>query len=589
MDIENGSLKWALIEPMKPIKLFYCYAREDKRFRNMLERYLSTMKRSSWVSSWHDGMINAGDDWKQKIDEQIRAADVILLLISPDFMSSDYCYGVEMKRALERHEAKEACVIPIILRPTDWEDAPFYNLQVLPTNGKPLTRWQDRDEAFLDIARGIRKSVKQLLLSQRTQEQWMDEGTRCLHLGRPKEALAAFDHAIEQAPYDLKAYLGKVTALRHLNRYEEAIEVCQQAMSIVPKNILSYIEDDTLSYVGNDIAIATIAVLYEYKGITFQDLNRFEESLIAYDRAIRLIEHGGFYYRKGLALLKLQRYEEALSAFEQAICLNPNDKNTFVYYIEKGAALLDLGRYEEALEACERALTLNPDCGHAHFSKGVLLRKLDRIEEALVAYEQAIQLDPHSTDAYLGKGECLYHLKDYEASLAVFQKAVDLDPNDSNSLCGVGNSLFSLHRNKEALVAFDAAIHLDPHNRYAYLRLADTLQDLGRDLESQVVSERFLADYDDEEKDSFLSIDDPERLLAFCEQKIQDDPQNVTALQLKLVALFKLKQNKEAHLLYIYLLQNYPDLERGVKGPVFKLLRSQIEQSLRDQNNSVTE
>jgi hypothetical protein len=97
MDIDGESLLKPM-EGVQPIRIFYCYAREDKRYRDLLEKYLSTMKRSAWVSSWHDSMINAGEDWERRIDEQIKAANVILLLISPDFMHSNYCYGVDYIR-----------------------------------------------------------------------------------------------------------------------------------------------------------------------------------------------------------------------------------------------------------------------------------------------------------------------------------------------------------------------------------------------------------------------------------------------------------------------------------------------------------
>jgi len=92
----------------------------------------------------------------------LERADIILLLISADFIASDYCYSIEMMRALERHDAGEARVIPIILRPTYWQETPFSKLQVLPTEGKPVMKWRDRDDAFLDIAEGIRKAIEEL-------------------------------------------------------------------------------------------------------------------------------------------------------------------------------------------------------------------------------------------------------------------------------------------------------------------------------------------------------------------------------------------------------------------------------------------
>lgn len=105
----------------------------------------------------------AGEEMAQQIDIYLNKARIILLLISADFMASQYCYGTEMKQALERHERKEANVIPILLRPVLYTDAPFAKLKMLPTNEKPVMLWRDRDSAFLDIARGIESVAQEYL------------------------------------------------------------------------------------------------------------------------------------------------------------------------------------------------------------------------------------------------------------------------------------------------------------------------------------------------------------------------------------------------------------------------------------------
>jgi hypothetical protein len=108
----------------------------------------STTYGSTWASSggrgvihdWHDRKITAGSEWKGQIDQHLNTAGVILLLVSADFVNSDYCYDIEMKRALERHDKGEARVIPVILRPVgSWQDALFGKLQALPKDGKPVT------------------------------------------------------------------------------------------------------------------------------------------------------------------------------------------------------------------------------------------------------------------------------------------------------------------------------------------------------------------------------------------------------------------------------------------------------------------
>ncbi len=120
------------------------------------------LKRQDVIAEWHDRKIGAGTEWKGQIDEHLNSARVILLLVSADFIHSNYCYDVEVKRAIERHKAGEARVIPIILKPCDWQHPPLNDLQALPKDAKPVTKWRNQDEAFADVARGIRAAVAEL-------------------------------------------------------------------------------------------------------------------------------------------------------------------------------------------------------------------------------------------------------------------------------------------------------------------------------------------------------------------------------------------------------------------------------------------
>src|SRR5204863_2324106 len=136
--------------------LFLSYAQEDEALRAQLEKHLRLLQRQGLISTWHDRLILAGSNQAQEIENQLNMASIILLLISADFLASDYCYGIEMQRALERHQRGKARVIPIILRPCDWQTSPFAPRQCLPHDGKAVTVWQNPDEAFLDIVQGLR-------------------------------------------------------------------------------------------------------------------------------------------------------------------------------------------------------------------------------------------------------------------------------------------------------------------------------------------------------------------------------------------------------------------------------------------------
>ncbi|WP_437291456.1 outer membrane protein assembly factor BamB family protein [Sorangium sp. So ce406] len=146
----------------RPIRLFFGYSHRDETLRDELETHLALLKREGLLQSWHDRRIDAGEEWAGQIDRNLDEADVILLLVSADFLASDYCFDKEMKRALDRHDAGQARVIPIILRKTDWQSAPFARLQALPKGARPVTLWQDRDEAWTDVAIGIRCAIEAL-------------------------------------------------------------------------------------------------------------------------------------------------------------------------------------------------------------------------------------------------------------------------------------------------------------------------------------------------------------------------------------------------------------------------------------------
>jgi hypothetical protein len=158
-----------LTQTTQSMKLFFSYAHKDERLRDELAKHLSLLKREGIITTWHDRDITAGTNWAQAIDTNLNDADIILLLISADFLASDYCYDIEMQRAIERHNTQEARVIPIILRPCDWHSAPFGKLQALPKDAKPVTKWDNPDEAFTHIAQGIRNAVAEL--QQRTNTQ----------------------------------------------------------------------------------------------------------------------------------------------------------------------------------------------------------------------------------------------------------------------------------------------------------------------------------------------------------------------------------------------------------------------------------
>jgi hypothetical protein len=142
--------------------IFFSYSHADEELRDQLDVHLAALKRQEIIETWHDRRITAGTDIGSSIDEQLERAAIILCLVSPDFIASDYCYSREMQRALERHEKGEARVIPVILRHCEWEQTPLRNLRGTPRDNRPVVSWADRDEAFNWVARDIRNAVAEM-------------------------------------------------------------------------------------------------------------------------------------------------------------------------------------------------------------------------------------------------------------------------------------------------------------------------------------------------------------------------------------------------------------------------------------------
>ncbi|WP_291426774.1 TIR domain-containing protein, partial [Deinococcus sp.] len=140
---------------IKPVKVFISYSHKDELYRQELENHIRILSRRGLISVWHDRKIGAGRDWEGEIDSNLDTADIVLLLISSDFIASDYCYDKEVDKALDNHDLEKSIVIPVILRSAHLEGSKFMHLQALPTDAKAISSWQDRDEAYTVVARGL--------------------------------------------------------------------------------------------------------------------------------------------------------------------------------------------------------------------------------------------------------------------------------------------------------------------------------------------------------------------------------------------------------------------------------------------------
>jgi hypothetical protein len=366
--------------------VFFSYAHRDKGFRDRLEEHLSNLKYRGLITTWYDREISAGEEWAQQIDIYLNKAHIILLLISASFMASEYCYSIEMRRALERHERHEADVVPILLRPVLYTDAPFAKLQMLPTNGKPIVRWRDRDSAFVDIAYAIERVAQKYLppslaTPPRASEP-PDEETQMqpsAPLSVPKRGHHIFSPAvlIAVATVVVSSILASSLA-SHYSGCPSPGCPPSGSSSLLPVILLGLL-----------LLAGIAAVLW---GVL---------KAIGAIRA-RIGERQAQKVREAAA--KRSYYEETIDAYRRALLLNPSDGNA---YRGMGNALFALERYNEALDAFTRAI----DCDStpaAYAGLGDVFARLKRYSEAVVAYEKAIELDPTVT---LNHGDLMQALR----------------------------------------------------------------------------------------------------------------------------------------------------------------------------------
>lgn len=327
--------------------IFVSYAHKDKALKERLEEHLSNLRYRGLINIWHDGEINAGDEWKDEIDMHLEDASVILLLISASFMASRYCYSIEMRQALERYERGAVKIIPILLRPSMFTDAPFARLQWLPSNGKSITTWRNRDSAFVDVAIGIER----VLLQQQEQK--------------------LFPPSFPQPD---------VSSIGHLRLPVKGTHIADPSspflarLRAVSRRILTFLSVMLLRTSGQQRKREQ--VYYQ------QALNAYEEALTL--NPTDMIALKG----KGIALEALKDYTQALDTFHQWTVQAPH----VFPYTHMGDIFMKLKQPHNALRAYEQAIICDPQYALAYYGLGQTLTRLGQTNAAEQAYRQAKQV-----------------------------------------------------------------------------------------------------------------------------------------------------------------------------------------------------
>ncbi len=306
-------------KPTKTVEVFFSYSHKDESLRDELANHLAMLKRQDVITGWHDRKIVAGKEWEKEIDEHLNTADIILLLVSSDFLASDYCYDIEVKKAMERHDADDARVIPIILRPVDWKGAPFGRLQALPGDARPVTDWPNHDQAFLNIAQGIRAALEELVSSRITHlfpklakaesmGNWpnvINIGERILKLlpdhqpARSKTAAAYWERWSKYLDDSYKRHFGIFGELRwnrhvrdedRAQRIKQVLADLSRAIQIEPENAKYY-------YLRYSVHSANLVYLSEDRMSPRVDYGSLRKLWLAdLNHAIRLDPSNGVYY-----------------------------------------------------------------------------------------------------------------------------------------------------------------------------------------------------------------------------------------------------------------------------------------------------
>jgi predicted O-linked N-acetylglucosamine transferase (SPINDLY family) len=328
-------------------------------------------------------------------------------------------------------------------------------------------------------------------------------------MGRKDDALANFDRALAVQPKNAGLLYNRGITLQELKRFEEALASYERALRLQPNH----------------------AEALNNRGVVLKELKRFEEALASYDQAlVARPGHVEAINNRGNVLKDLMRFEEALASYEQALKALPGDAETLN---NRGNVLKDLKRPEEALASYDQALRVRSDYAEAHYNRGATLQELKRFEEALASCERALMIRPDHVDALIVCGNILHELKRYELALANYDLALTKRPGHAGVLNNRGNTLKEMKRYEEALASYELALKAQPDYVDALNNRGTVLQELKRFGDA-------LADY---------------------EKVLTIRPNSAETLYNRGIVLIELKREEEALASYDQAMRLMPDLK----------------------------
>ncbi|MBD2410098.1 hypothetical protein FACHB389_08860 [Nostoc calcicola FACHB-389] len=353
-----------LLTSTKTIKLFFAHSssRDDEKLRVKLESHLSSLQPLRVSINWHKSQTLPGRDWKQESYQHLNTSEVIVLLVSPDFLAADDCMKIT-RRAMERQSAGKATVIPVKLRPIDnWQATPFGHLQCLPYNGEPITSrfWPRQDDAFVNIVEKIREEVEKIQEEQRELQLIRDQ--------QKSEIFASINHFISN---------------HFLNRITPSINIPTISVSIAASVIgvavlLGFFNSSPEMQVNNLLT----------QGQDKVDRRDYQGASEDYTQAIKIAPKNiDAYIKRGDVRYSLKDYQAAIQDYTQAIQIAPQNTDA---YIKRGKSRHFLKNYQAAIQDYTQAIRLSPDLPDSYRYRGSIYDKnLPNKQQAIKDYQKA--------------------------------------------------------------------------------------------------------------------------------------------------------------------------------------------------------
>ena len=384
------------------INLFFSHSYRDRHFRRKLEKHLAVLQREGLIADWHDREIAAGDEWKSEIDRHLLSADIVLLLVTADFIASDYCWSEEIKKVLERHQRGEARVIPVILKPCSWGNTPFGGLQAVPKSARPVTSWPSQDEAFEDVAVAIKRAVEDMR-GESDREAKRHETAESEEEPKRSEAQVREEAPLRRVKEEQKPLVVKARALKALETADELASGGRlgEALHLLRNEALPACEQ-----IGDILAKAAtlgrIAEVLQARGELDEALRILREVLAIYEQVRDPASTAMTYHQLGNVSYLRADYDAAL------------------YWIRKSLAI------EEQLGNRAGTASSYHQLGNVSYLRGDLDAALDWTRKSLTIKEQLGDRAGMAT-SYRNLGSVSFQRGDYDAALDWYHKALAID------------------------------------------------------------------------------------------------------------------------------------------------------------------